>query len=111
MSDEAENRILLFHRRALEEYLKARRRYAKQATESVAHRSTEELDQALEAVRHWPQRGGVFRETYRWVRLRRFPYLVYYRVVDDDTIVILAVAHASRRPGYWLKRDVLDFGD
>jgi plasmid stabilization system protein ParE len=37
---------------------------------------------------------------YRDVRhtlLRRFPYVVYYRVLDDR-IVVLAVLHGSRHP-------------
>jgi toxin ParE1/3/4 len=31
------------------------------------------------------------------------PYSIVY-VADDDAIVILAVAHHKRRPGYWLRR-------
>jgi len=35
--------------------------------------------------------------------MRRFPFsIVYY--VADDTIRIVAVAHAKRRPGYWRTR-------
>jgi hypothetical protein len=36
--------------------------------------------------------------------MRRFPFSLIYRV-DRDTIAILAVAHHSRRPGYWRRRD------
>jgi toxin ParE1/3/4 len=32
--------------------------------------------------------------------LKRFPYSVYYEVVEA-TITILAVAHHRRRPNYW----------
>lgn len=32
--------------------------------------------------------------------LRRFPYAVFYEVLDS-TVTILAVAHHRRRPGYW----------
>jgi plasmid stabilization system protein ParE len=35
--------------------------------------------------------------------LRRFPYaLVYYEMAGE--VRVLAVAHTSRRPGYWLDR-------
>jgi len=35
--------------------------------------------------------------------LARFPYSVYY-LSRDDEVLILAVAHGSRRPGYWRHR-------
>lgn len=30
----------------------------------------------------------------------RFPYAVFYDV-EPDRVVVMAVAHSSRRPGYW----------
>ena len=37
------------------------------------------------------------------LHFRRFPFTVYYR--DDlHEIYILAIAHTSRRPGYWKSR-------
>ncbi len=35
--------------------------------------------------------------------VRRFPYYVLYRVSDDE-ILIIAIAHRRRRPGYWRGR-------
>lgn len=35
--------------------------------------------------------------------LRDFPYALPYAVIDQ-VIIILAVAHTRRRPGYWLRR-------
>jgi len=32
-----------------------------------------------------------------------FPYSVIFQDKDDN-ILVVAVAHAKRRPGYWLKR-------
>jgi hypothetical protein len=39
----------------------------------------------------------------RWVRLRQFPYVIYYRI-DGDKPIVMAVAHGRRRLGYWLRR-------
>ena len=39
----------------------------------------------------------------RRVRVRRFPYQVVYLVIDDD-IVVIAIAHDRRQPGYWMSR-------
>ena len=37
-------------------------------------------------------------------RLRRFPFSLIYTVMGDQ-LRILAVAHHSRRPGYWRNRE------
>ena len=47
-----------------------------------------------------PRKG---RPTARQFAVRGFPYLAVYRVRPDDVYVV-AVAHASRRPGYWKDR-------
>ena len=39
----------------------------------------------------------------RHLRVLGFPYYVAYRLRDHD-IYIVAVAHTSRRPGYWKHR-------
>jgi hypothetical protein len=35
--------------------------------------------------------------------LNRFPYAIVYEVLNRE-LLIIAVTHTSRRPGYWLKR-------
>ena len=40
---------------------------------------------------------------YRRINLRVFPYYIPY-VVRDETLWILAVAHAARKPLYWISR-------
>jgi toxin ParE1/3/4 len=46
----------------------------------------------------WPGRVDVRRRV-----LRRVPNSILY-LVEADAIVIVAVAHHRRRPGYWLSR-------
>jgi toxin ParE1/3/4 len=106
MSDPTGQHHVIFHLGASAEYLRARRRYAKQGGERLAQRFVDEVDQAVERIAESPERWPIFRVRYHWVRLHRFPYLLYYQVLDDVTILVLAVAHASRRPGYWLRRAV-----
>lgn len=33
----------------------------------------------------------------------RFPFVVYY-AIEEDCILVVAVAHQKRRPGYWKNR-------
>lgn len=43
------------------------------------------------------------REPYRRALVARFPYHVFFEVFDDS-VVVIAVAYESRRPGYWRSR-------
>lgn len=63
------------------------------------------VDAVLELIRSQPELGRRgFLETFS-LRTRRFPFRVVYEL-QPDCIWIVAVAHLSRRPGYWLRRVV-----
>jgi len=47
----------------------------------------------------WRERGG----GYRRVNCPVFPYYIAY-FIRGDLIVVAAVAHGHRRPGYWKQR-------
>jgi toxin ParE1/3/4 len=51
-----------------------------------------------------PSGAMPFRKRYRCVKLSRYRYVIYYHHVDADNLIVYAVAHTSRRPGYWLYR-------
>lgn len=43
------------------------------------------------------------RRFFRRARVKGFPYIVVFEELPDECVVY-AVAHTSRRPGYWLRR-------
>lgn len=50
-----------------------------------------------------PSAGVEVRPGIRRRLLRRFPYAILYGIYNGD-LVIVAIAHQRRRPGYWLGR-------
>jgi toxin ParE1/3/4 len=40
----------------------------------------------------------------RRIRLRRFPYAIFYRMLAGGGLQVTALAHHRKRPGYWLQR-------
>jgi len=64
-----------------------------------------EVDKGFERIEAMPETFPLWRadRPYRKLRLKRFPFVVFYRVLEDD-IEVVAVAHAKRRPGYWTER-------
>jgi len=93
---------LRFHPEAAVEAREARRWYRarnEQASTAfvVAYRRT------LDSIREAPERWPAHRHGTRRVVLRGFPYSVVYRA-SDGAVVVVAVAHDKRRPGYWRER-------
>jgi len=64
------------------------------------------VEEAVARVQENPQLGSKFASTrFRYSLVRRFPYAVFY-VECQQVIRVMAVAHGSRRPGYWRRRRV-----
>jgi len=61
--------------------------------------------QTIDLIRTHPEIGTprMGRLPNRQLRVTRFPYKVVYRVREHN-IYVVAVAHTSRRPGYWKDR-------
>ena len=88
---------------AAEAELRAAARYYNAELPGLGLDLTEEFAQVLKRILAHPQAGLPVGTGIRRQLLRRFPFSVYY-LVESATVVILAVAHHSRRPDYWKKR-------
>jgi plasmid stabilization system protein ParE len=62
-----------------------------------------EVERTISLVREFPDAGSAIGSGRRRVVVARFPYSIVYRH-NPDSIVIVAVAHQRRRPGYWRRR-------
>lgn len=61
------------------------------------------LKETLARIGNMPELYGVVWRNVRAARLRRFTYVVYYRV-HDDRVEVLAVMHGSRSASAWQSR-------
>jgi plasmid stabilization system protein ParE len=61
------------------------------------------VERAYRRLVEFPDSGHPFGERLRRVLVPGFPYAVIYRPTADR-ILIVAVAHLHRRPGYWRAR-------
>ncbi|SRR5712691_3377786 len=93
---------LEFHPQALQEAENAVAWYAERSMRA-AERFVEEMEVAAAAIGEAPERWSRFDGEARRMFLRRYPYVVIYRVLTNR-IQVLAVAHGRRRPGYWRER-------
>jgi len=87
---------------AIEEAEAAARWYADRSP-SAAVGFTDEIDAAVAAIQHAPETWPRHDHGTRRFLLRRYPYSVIYSI-EASRILVIAVAHAHRRPGYWKTR-------
>lgn len=90
-------------RAAQQDVRHAARYYADQA-KRLGVEFVEEVDRALSRLAESPEVGSSLRGGARRLIVRRFPYVVIYRVVPDH-VLVLAVGHQRRHPDFWINRD------
>lgn len=66
---------------------------------AFAHAVDNAISRIVQAPDQYPFR---YCRTRQFV-LQRFPFNLFYFVIDSE-IVVVAVAHQKRRPGYWAAR-------
>jgi plasmid stabilization system protein ParE len=92
----------VFHPEALNEYAEAVQYYTEQRVE-VAQAFINEIEDTVYRIREFPTRYAAIDEDVRRCMARKFPYGILY-TIEQDYILILAVMHCSREPGYWKSR-------
>ena len=63
------------------------------------------VERAFSLIAENPERFPVWKQGHAFRRclLKRFPYMVFYEI-EEDRVVVWAVAHVRRKPGYWVSR-------
>jgi plasmid stabilization system protein ParE len=91
-----------FHPRARDEVEEAQAWYEERSLLAAAG-FLHEISVAVTRIVAAPNRYPASLHCTRRIRLERFPFGIHYRVHEND-IVVVAVAHQKRRPGYWAGR-------
>ncbi|HET8782371.1 MAG TPA: type II toxin-antitoxin system RelE/ParE family toxin [Pyrinomonadaceae bacterium] len=61
------------------------------------------LDQSVRLIAAYPFVGEEIEPEIRRCLFNRFPYALIYGI-EDQTIIVIAVAHTRRDPHYWMDR-------
>ncbi|MEO8017414.1 MAG: type II toxin-antitoxin system RelE/ParE family toxin [Pseudomonadota bacterium] len=61
------------------------------------------VEQAIKTAVDVPMRATPLMQNIRRVRVRRFPYFVYY-IAEESRLIVLAVLHYRRDPEKWRHR-------
>mgnify|MGYP002402846407 CR=1 FL=1 len=91
-----------FHPAALDE-AEAATDWYRQRSIRAAEMFLDELDDAIHRIQNDAVQFPEHLFGTRRMVLRRFPYLVVFRVTTA-AVEVIAIAHGYRRPGYWRDR-------
>lgn len=91
-----------FHPEALEEYEQAALYYVDREPD-LGLRFVEAVEDCVRRILETPTRWRIIEEDMRRCLTRVFPYGVLY-TVETEYVLIVAVMHCSREPGYWKPR-------
>jgi toxin ParE1/3/4 len=95
-------RSVEFHREAQDEFISAAR-YFENQTENLGLDFIAAVERTYQRILGLPNSGRPFGRRLRRLLVPGFPYGLVYRA-EAERIFIVAVAHFSRRPGYWRGR-------
>jgi plasmid stabilization system protein ParE len=73
------------------------------ATSGLGAEFLDEVQRVIDLIREHPELGRSIDQGFRQALLHRFPFFLIY-LIETDAILIVAVAHQRRRPGYWRNR-------
>jgi plasmid stabilization system protein ParE len=62
-----------------------------------------EVKKVFVRLKKFPKSGNELLPGYRRSLVHSFPYSVIYRI-DNEELMVTAIAHQSRRPNYWENR-------
>ena len=91
-----------FHEEALAEFREAALYYATREP-ILAIRFIEAIEDAIRRITEAPTSWRLIDEDVRRCLTHVFPYGVLY-TIEPDHVLIVAVMHCGREPGYWRKR-------
>ena len=77
--------------------------YLELRTKGLGRRFLSEIRKAESSIAEFPLSAAEIRPGIRRRVLHKFRYSLIYSE-EQEELVILAVAHSSRRPGYWIDR-------
>ena len=91
-----------YHRLAAKELVKTAAFYEERRPR-LGDRFLDSVEAVQEQIRRWPELGRREPAGAQSLKVKRFPFRVVY-LAQPDRFWVVAVAHLSRRPGYWRRR-------
>jgi hypothetical protein len=70
----------------------------------TADRFVAAVEHTAELIAKDAEQFPIFELDVRWIRLRRYAFVLYVLILKPGTVYVIAKAHGRRRPAYWRRR-------
>ncbi len=88
-----------------EEEMNSSAQYYNQQLSGLGLDFLKEIEKSLQIIEKGPERWPYYEQNIHKYNTRRFLFSIFYVFENDiDKIIIIAVAHQKRKPGYWKQR-------
>jgi len=75
------------------------------AKQELGKHFKQEVQTALKRIQNFPYAWNEAQSEIRKYVLHTFPYNIYYSI-QENKIIILAIAHHHQKPNYWIDRKI-----
>jgi toxin ParE1/3/4 len=89
-----------YYHPAVEDELREIQRYYEERSAGLGVKFIDEFERQVLALAANPERWMVVSADIRRCLMRRFPYVIYFRLIGADSIRITVVKHQRRHPLY-----------
>jgi len=88
-----------------EEEMNSSAQYYNQQYSALGLDFLEEIEKPLQIIEKNPERWPYYEENIHKYNTRRFSFSLFFVFEKElDKVIIIAVAHQKRKPGYWKQR-------
>ena len=89
---------------ALEAELLEARDYYNERSPGLGTEFVDEFEKRVSTIIAMPERWMIVQRDVRRALMKRFPYVIYFRILSSDTIRVTVVKHERRHPSFGLRR-------
>jgi len=77
--------------------------YYNERSQGLGYEFAAEVKATIHRIEQYPEAWPIATKETRKCRCKRFPYSIVY-LLKNDKIIVVAVMHLHRKPGYWVDR-------
>jgi len=89
---------------ALQAELEAACAYYEECSVGLGAEFVNEFERQVLLIAAMPSRWEVVERDIRRALMKRFPFVIYFRIVSDEGIRVTVVKHEKRHPSYGIRR-------
>ena len=64
----------------------------------------ESIDSAIHSISKSPELSALVHKDVRCKSVQKFPYQIYYRILNEETVEVLSIFHVRQHPSIWQSR-------